>query len=172
VTHPSLSSEDELALQRYLDGQLATAAAAAFAARLAAEPALAHRLDEAKALRAMFGRAAAAVVRPRAGFAAGVLAAVRRLPSRDLLLQAEQAEVALRVCRRLLLAAMLLAGIGLAWGSGLVGDERADTLQAAPTAEAQQELDRLDAILRSGAVDAGGGDRGVVKPGRERAAGK
>lgn len=145
-----LSHQDELLLQRHLDGELDAVAAAAFRARLAAEPQLARAADEARSLHAGFLAAREATRRPSPSFTAGVLAAVRRLPDRQQLEQAEVAAGAIGTCRRILLAAAILAGLGLLWHFGFVHDGPT-TLQAAP-GEIQREIDRLDALLQSGAV--------------------
>jgi anti-sigma factor RsiW len=137
----SLSSADELLVQRHVDGELAPAAAAAFAARLAAEPVLRQRVESLPALRT-------------GDFAGKVMAAVRQLPSRQQLEQAGAAGGAAMFCRRLLLAAALLAGLGLAWGLGLCDGGAPQELHATPD-EMQRELDRLDGILLGGGVDSG-----------------
>jgi hypothetical protein len=51
-----------------------------------------------------------------------------------------------RLCARVLLAAGLLLGLGLAWHAGLLDGERSGQLQAAP-ATIEQELDRLDQLI-------------------------
>lgn len=147
----TLSHHDELLLQRHLDGELDAAAASALAARLAAEPDLAQAAAAARSLRAGFALARAATMRPSASFPAKVLAATRQLPDRLRLEQAERAAGAVGLCRRLLLAAAILAGLGLLWHSGLVRDSQPTMLQAAP-GEMQREIDLLDAKLESGAI--------------------
>lgn len=150
-----MSSHDERQLQRYLDGALDPAAAAAFALRLQGDAALRQRHDEAVVMRGMFTAAAAAAPRrPRADFTAGVLAAARQLPTRQQLQQADEVGAAMAFCRRLLFAAALLGALGLLWRSGLATiGHGVDTLQAAPD-DVRQEIDRLDALLRSGSLDA------------------
>jgi anti-sigma factor RsiW len=150
-----MSSHDERQLQRYLDGALDPAAAAAFALRLQGDATLRQRHDEAVAMRGLFTAAAAATPRrPRPDFTAGVLAAARQLPTRQQLQQADEVGAAMAFCRRLLFAAALLGALGLLWRSGLVTiGHGADTLQAAPD-DVRQEIDRLDALLRSGSLDA------------------
>jgi anti-sigma factor RsiW len=142
---------DELLLQRHLDGELDAAASAAFTARLASEPELARALADAKALQSGFRAARADTMRPPASFAASVLAAVRQLPSRLELERADVAAAGVTLCRRLLLVAALLVGAGMAWHFGLLHDDAPATVEAAP-GDVQRELERLDALLQSGAV--------------------
>ena len=156
----SISHQDQLLLQRHLDGELDTAAATAFGARLAAEPELARAAADAAALRRGFAAARRSTLRPSPSFTAGVLAAVRQLPSRQQLEQADVAASAGRLCRRLLLAAALLAGLGFAWQAGLVGRSEPATLQAAPdpgeVLRVIQELDAMPTPPRATAADAAG----------------
>ncbi|MBX3462214.1 MAG: hypothetical protein KF830_03510 [Planctomycetes bacterium] len=155
---------DHRTLQRFLDGELDAAAAAAFQTRLAHDPALRQRLAEEQQWRRGFAGARAAATVPPADFATGVLAAVRRLPDRALLrqldAQAEQGARSVRLCQRLLLAAAVLFGLGLLWHGGLL-DRHSDRLEAAPD-EIQAELERLDARIRAGGLDP------AVPPARER----
>jgi anti-sigma factor RsiW len=141
-----LSTADQLLLQRHLDGELEAAADAAFRARLAAEPELADAATSARALRVGFAAARATTMRPPATFAAAVVAASRRLPTRHMLEQADVTAGAIAMCRRLLLAALVLGALGLLWHSGLVRDESPATMQASP-ADVQREIERLDAEL-------------------------
>ena len=139
-------NETERLMQRYLDGELPLDAAAEFDRRLLAEPDLREQLEAAKALQAGFVTARDAVMSPSAGFTAKVVGAVRTLPTRQQLEQADLTAFALRTCQRLLLAAAVFAALGLAWHAGLFGDGRQETLQAAPD-DVQREIDRLDAII-------------------------
>jgi anti-sigma factor RsiW len=146
-----LSHQDELLLQRHLDGELDPAAAAAFHARLAAEPALARALDDARALRTGFLAGREFAMRPPASFTAAVLAAARGLPGREQLQRMDLAASGIRICRRLLVAAAVVAGIGLLWQAGLVRLGTPAVLQASP-GEMQRVIDELDAVHNSGAV--------------------
>ena len=146
-----LTHADELLLHRFLDGEMDSAQAVAFEARLAAEPPLRRRLEDARALRAGFAGAHAGGPTPRAGFTAGVLAAARCLPSRPELKRDDVVVEFVRTCRRVLIAAAVLFGISLAWHAGLMNSRRSDTLTAAPN-EIEQEMKRLDALIESGAV--------------------
>jgi len=148
---------DSKTLHRFLDGELDAAASAAFRTRLLAEPELRQLLAAEQQLRGGFVAARAEVVAAPAGFTAGLLAAVRRLPSRDQLEQQEVGERVVRLCRRLLVAAVILFGLGLVWHSGLL-DAHTDKLEAAPD-EIHSEMERLDARIRAGLPD--GGHRGA-----------
>jgi hypothetical protein len=142
----TLPRHDRMLLQRHLDGELEGPANAAFAARVAAEPELAQAAAVERELRA--GLAAAGRVRtmrPSPSFTANVLAAARRLPSRQLLEQQDVAAGAISLCRRLLLAAAILAGLGLVWHSGLVRGAQPESLQATP-GDIVREIERLDAL--------------------------
>jgi anti-sigma factor RsiW len=159
-------SPDDMTLHRFLDGELDAAAAGAFRARLAAEPALRERLAVEQRVRSGFTGARAEATAAPAGFTAGVMAAVRRLPDRGTLeqqvAQQDLADRIVRLCRRLLIAAAVVFGLGLLWHSGLF-DDHADRLEAAPD-ELRLELERLDARIRAGeldAADAGGAARSV-----------
>ena len=143
----NLSQHDELLLQRHLDGELDAAANAVFRTRLATEPGLAKAAEAARSLRAGFRAVRDASMRPSPSFTAGVLAAARQLPSRHLLEQADVAAAAAGFCRRILLAAAVLAGLGLLWHSDLVNHPQPATLQAAP-GEVQRVIDELDARLQ------------------------
>jgi anti-sigma factor RsiW len=149
--HRDLPQRDELQLQRYLDDRLNPAERAAFAARLLADPALQAAETAARSLRTAFAAARTEVRTPSSAFTANVLAAARRLPARHELQQADLAAGAVATCRKLLLAALLLAGLGLLWHSGLAHDQEPADLQAAP-GDVQREIERLDRLLESGAV--------------------
>ena len=148
---------DDLQLQRFLDGVLDPAQRAAFAARLQDEPSLQKRHDELAKVRAMCTAAAAATVRrPSADFTAGVLAAARQLPSRQQLQQADELGSAVSICRRLLLAAAILFALGLLVRSGLFVADTGQDLQASPD-DVRVEMERLDALLQRGGLDAPSG---------------
>src|SRR5262245_46257659 len=106
-----LTHTDELLLHRFLDGEMDSAQAVAFEARLAAEPRLRRHLEDASALRAGFAAADAGAPAPRAGFTAGVLAAARCLPDRQQLKRDDVMADFVRACRRVLIAAAVLFGI-------------------------------------------------------------
>jgi len=137
-------SRDDLMIQRYVDGELPEADAAAFAARMLQEPSLRERVEELQQFASGF--AGGDSVAAPAGFTANVLAEVRRLPDREELEQMDVAAGAVKLCMRVLIAAALIFGIGLAWHSGLLDGNRADTVEAAPDA-VEKEMDRLDQLI-------------------------
>lgn len=145
----NLSHRDELLLQRWLDGELLPPDAEAFAARVAAEPRLRQRAAAVRSLRQTLVAARGTPMQPSRAFVGNVLAAIRRLPSRELLLQADVAAGAVAWCRRILVAAALLAALGLLWHTGLFGGDRPAVLQASPD-EVQREMQRLDAAILTG----------------------
>lgn len=145
----NLPHRDELHLQRWLDGELSPPEAAAFEARVAAEPLLRRRAEAARGLRHAFAGARAAVMRPSATFTTDLLAAARRLPSRDQLQQADLAASAVAFCRRLLLAAAVLAVAGFSWHAGCSEHAGPETLQASPD-EVLREMQRIDAGIERG----------------------
>jgi len=63
------------------------------------------------------------------------------------------------LCRRLLVAAAVLFGLGLLWHAGVFGEGRGDSLQAAP-GDVQREMDRLDVRIQDGGATAGRRGRG------------
>ena len=138
-------------LQRYLDGELSQTEAAAFATRLLADSELRRRVEAMEQVQAGFAVAADLGVgdlgRAPAGFTARVMAEVRRLPSREQLQQHYMAEATVRLCRRLLLAAALLLGLGLGWQSGLFNPNGSDRVEAADPAEVDAEMQRLDDLV-------------------------
>jgi hypothetical protein len=112
-----------------------------------------NRDEQDPLLRAAFGavRGGREVMTPPAGFAERVVAATRALPSREAMIQADRLAADLgatvvRLCRRIVLAAIVLFALGLAFASGLLDGGGAGTVEAAPD-EVQRELDRLDALL-------------------------
>lgn len=147
----TLSHHDLLLVQRHVDGALDAAADVAFRARLAAEPELARRAAEQRSASDLLRAARGAERRPSPGFTAGLLAAVRQLPTRQQLEQADHVAGAVAWCRRILLAAVVLAALGVVWQSGLVRREAAGVMEA-DSAAVQREIERLDAEVRAGRV--------------------
>lgn len=140
-----ITAADALLLQRLLDHELPAEAVEVMRRRLAAEPALAAAAAEHGALAAGFAAARQDVRRAPAGFAAKVIAEVRQLPARAQIEAEATSTVVLRVCRRVLIAAAILFGIGLAVQAGLFDSGLGEQLQAAPE-EVQAEMQRLDGL--------------------------
>lgn len=142
----TLSDQDLILLDRFLDGELAPEARAALQQRLLAEPSLRDGLSERTQLRAGF-RAdldSGPGFRPRPGFADRVLQASHRLPVET----GTDGEVSIvRFCRRILLVAAAVFAAAMLWQSGLFGTGGEGSLQAAPD-EAQRIVDDLDARIR------------------------
>jgi len=166
----NLSTRDLRLLHRFLDGAMVGDEVLAFRARVEAEPHLRQELQSLQQQQRAFQDARQPVMVAPAGFTAGVLAAVRRLPNRTELQESGLTEGMARFCRRLLIAAALLFGLGAAWHVGVFGDDRADTLQAAP-GDVKREMDRLDALIQAagsgtaGSGPAGAGSSSEVAPG-------
>ena len=137
-------SRDERMVQRYVDGELSEPAAAAFATRLLREPGLREQVSALQSLTSHMLPPAPSSAPD--GFTADVLTAVRRLPERVQLEQAEVAAGAVQLCVRVLIAAALVLGLGLAWHAGLLAPGVADTLEAGPPT-VEQELQRLDELI-------------------------
>tara|TARA_R110002072_G_scaffold109160_2_gene236391 strand:+ start:28930 stop:29412 length:483 start_codon:yes stop_codon:yes gene_type:complete len=146
-------SKSDQELQRYVDGQLSESEAATFVARMLSDTDLRQRVEAME--QAQAGFAAAADVGPSggriavapAGFTASVMAEVRRLPSREQLQQNDMVETTVRLCRRLLIAAALLLGLGLGWQSGLLSPNGSDEIEAGTQAEVEAEMQRLDDMI-------------------------
>jgi hypothetical protein len=151
----SISNHDLRLLYRSLDGALPPAEDHLLQQRLVREPALSVALERLRVERQGFAAAAGQRLSgPSAGFAAKVLAAVRQLPARDALQAERMAGVLVQTCRRLLVAAAVLLALGLAWQVGVFGPRGPQTLEAAP-ADLQRTMDRLDAMIREGALQPG-----------------
>ncbi len=154
-----ISHDDEGNLQRLLDGELSPEAAVALRARIAAEPALTARFRALEGLRSCFAGDRSASEHGHgtplsAGFTAGVLAAARRLPSRIEMDEQEVGDGVVVFCRRLFLAAAVVIGFGLVWRSGVIGHvfEVSHGALEAESSEMDQEIQRLDALIQSGAI--------------------
>jgi anti-sigma factor RsiW len=146
-----LSSADERLLHRYHDGESSPDEAAAVRARLDAEPRLSRRLQELRGVSSLFAAGREQRIVAPAGFTAGVLAAARHLPFDARVREADDDAGVVRLCRRLLIAAAIVFGLGLVWQGGLLAVGGDDTLQAAPD-DVQREMERLDALIESGRV--------------------
>lgn len=164
-------SNDDQQIQRYLDGELAEAEAATFAARMLADNGLRQRVEAMEQVQMGFASARDHATGPAAapaGFTASVMTEVRRLPSREQLQQQDLSEGVVRLCRRLLLAAGVLVGLGLAWQSGLFRPSGSGEVEAASPAEIEAELKRLDdmAFDASNATSTARDPRGAPRRGK------
>lgn len=136
------SQRETLLLQRLLDGQLDDAARRAAEAQVASDPVLQARLQQDRQVRGLFAAVRRHGVDAPAGFAAEVVAAVRRqglAPGMDLRAEREIE----RFCRRLLVAAAVVVAGAALWASGLFGKGPDKRLEAAPdlVLKAMQQLD-------------------------------
>lgn len=156
-----ISTADSLLLQRYLDRELPADAAEAFRRRLDADPELAAAAAAHGVFAAGFAAARRDVRVAPAGFAHKVLAGVRQLPARAQLEAEATSAVVVRVCRRVLLAAVVLFAMGLALRSGLLDGGFGEQLQAAPE-EVEAEMQRLDALAAR--LDAASLDGAETRP--------
>jgi len=145
------SDRDCRLLDRFLDNALTGDELAACRRRLELEPALRAQLQERAWLRRGFTAGRDDGVRPPAGFAAGVVAAARRLPAAA---GAGDPRDFVQLCRRLLLVAAAVLVVSAVWHSGLFSGATEDTLQAAPD-EVKQVLELLDARIRQAAGNGG-----------------
>lgn len=142
----SFSNDDRL-MQRYVDGELSETEAAAFAARILADNELRQRTEALEQVKLGFVSAREHATGPAVapvGFASRVMAEVRGMPSREQMKQLDLSEGAVRLCRRLLLAAAVLFGLGLGWQSGIFSPNGSDKVEAASPAEIEAEMQRLD----------------------------
>lgn len=152
-------SKSDQDLQRYVDGQLSESEAATFAGRMLSDNGLRQRLEALEQVQAGFAAAAdsrtadsrtvdgRSAANAPAGFTASVMSEVRRLPSREQLQQNDMAETTVRLCRRLLIAAAMLLGLGLGWQSGLFSPNGSDQIEAATPTEVESEMQRLDDMI-------------------------
>lgn len=149
---PKASVNERIVVSRYVDGEMTGDDLVSFRRRLAAEPALREIVSEVEELRGWFRRGSVLPPIPASpGFTASVLAAARRLPTREEL-QAEETnartyENELVTCaRRISLAAAVVFGLSLLMFATLNVPQDASQLMANP--ELQLEMDRLDQQIR------------------------
>ncbi|GAB4136487.1 MAG: hypothetical protein Fur0037_01070 [Planctomycetota bacterium] len=132
-----LEPEDERMLHRYLDGEPVDRREVR--ARIEREPALRARFEELRDLRRCFEAGKDAPFRPSPGFTDKLMQVVRQRTLeqgwRDDDLETEES---VRLCRRLLLAAVVLIGLVAIWGVG------AFSRSSPGTVEASDELRKLD----------------------------
>ncbi len=150
---PKASVNERILVSRYVDGEMTGDDLVSFRQRLAAEPALREIVSEAEELRSWFRRGSVLPPIPASpGFTASVLAAARRLPTREEL-QAEETnarvyENELVTCaRRISQAAAVVFGLSLLMFTTLNVPRDANRLVAEPD-KLQAEMDRLDQLYR------------------------
>ncbi|MCA8943509.1 MAG: hypothetical protein KDB80_13175 [Planctomycetes bacterium] len=150
MTEQELKDEVRLLASRYVDEELDDREVVKFEARLAAEPKLREFVAELRDDRAWFAAGKAeAPPTPSEGFKARVLRDVHRLPRAEELSdeQAPAQTMAFEVaCRRIMVAAALLIGIGLLVFGGLLHTADSGKLDASP-AEIQRKMEELDAVI-------------------------
>lgn len=142
----TLSNADQNLLQRYRDNEMDQAERTTFQTRLDGEPELRLGLTDLEELGAGFAAGRAAAFAAPAGFTTALLAEVRQLPNRIQLQQAEISAAAIVLSRTLLIAALVLFGLGLCWHAGLFDAGGPALIEAAPD-EIEREMERLDAII-------------------------
>jgi anti-sigma factor RsiW len=152
-----MNKQDEIRLARYLDGEMPTAERAEFDTRLQRDPILRAALDSAEEPSRALRDARQEPLRAAANFSATVLDRVRRMPSRDELVQltATEENIAAFITygRRLLVAAVVLFGLGLLFGFNLVRNDHGPELQAIGDKKLMKELDtKVKQILRERAL--------------------
>ncbi len=147
MTH-HLTEEDQMLVARFVDGELDAPARREFETRLADEPALRAAVDELTQTSSLFdaGRAEA-TPQPSEGFQDRVLREIRRLPTGQELATAGSGDVAHfeAFCRRLMVAAVLLIGLGVLVFAGILRQSDTGKLEASPQ-EVREEMERLDAL--------------------------
>ncbi len=144
-----LSRQDQLLVDRFVDGELAGEALAAARLRLEREPLLRAAVQQRRQLRAGFAAGRETVFAAPKNFADGVLAAARRLPTGEAI-----GDVAVTACRRVLWLAAAVAIAAVVWQSGLFRGCDTGSLQAAPD-EIRRVIDDLDAKVRAQAAQDG-----------------
>ena len=140
-----MDKQDEIRLARYLDGEMTTAERAEFDARLQRDPILRAAMDSAEEPSRALRDARQELSPASANFSATVLDKVRRMPSRDELVQltASEENIAAVVAygRRLLVAAVVLFGLGLLFSLNLLGNDHGPQLRAIGDKKLMKELD-------------------------------
>ena len=129
-----VNKTDEILIARYVDGELSDADRAAFVARLERDADLQTAVQAAETQARTLREADPQPLRAPAGFSTSVLDSVRRMPSREELVQItnDEADVEALVSfgRRLLVAAVVLCVAGFLFGfkgwQGVGGDLSAD----------------------------------------------
>lgn len=146
----TLSPQDRLLVQRFVDGELPESQRAAVRARLDAEPALAALADELRDLREVFAaerRAPAPLASP--GLATRVLAAIAQEPAPQVVAALEGRVVAF--ARAAILAAALILGVATLIFTGLLPGPDVGRLEASPDT-IQRTIEELDARIKADAA--------------------
>lgn len=151
------SKRDKTLAARYADGEMTGLERAGFEARLAKEPELQAVVSEVESLRGWFrGGRDEPLVPASPGFKASVLAAARRLPTRDELLTQEAAldreSELVDWSRRISLAAALVFGVSMLWFMSV--RLSGPTVLYADENALQREIERLDEEIRARDADA------------------
>lgn len=157
---PKASVNERIAVSRYVDGEMTGDDLVSFRQRLAAEPALREIVGEAEELRSWFRRGSVRPPIPASpGFTVSVLAAARRLPTREEL-QAEDTnarayENELVTCaRRISSAAAVVFGLALLTFATLNLTRDANRLEAGVN-ERLRAMEVLDQAIRDRDEQAG-----------------
>lgn len=148
-----INNTDRQLVARYIDGELSDENRRAIARRLATEPLLREAVEEAEAQRQALSEAAPEPMRAPAGFAVGVLEAVRQQPSRPELVSITNNEVSVEeslvLGQRLLVAALILFVLGLAFSMQWVKTTGGGQLRASGDAQLMKELDEKVKQIRA-----------------------
>ena len=143
-----LREADLLACARYVDDEFDAVQRDQFEQRMAAEPALRAHVEELQGMRGMFRAEPAPAVQPSLGFQARVLDEIRRLPTGEQLASVDRAggiEFE-SYCRKFLVAAALIIGIGVLVFAGLLRQADSGELEATPEA-IRAEMEQLDSRI-------------------------
>ena len=154
---------DQIEIDRYLDGELGDDAARRFEARLQQEPALREALGEAEAQRRFFVEDRDEVARQATvGLADAVMQQVATFPRRkDLMRLVDSEEFEVSVAgfgRRVAAAAALLIGLAIVVGLSFMRPASDDSLQAVDDKIRQIDERALEAMARESSARRPAGD--------------
>lgn len=158
----NVKSEDLRMLHRLMDGELhdlAPGELAAFERRLLAEPALNEAMEQLRSLRSMFTAVRnAPSPMPPTGFTDGVLTAVRQQALAGAATSGGRtggaSDRTVWTCRRILLLAAAITALAALLHTWVLTSREPEHLQAGP-AEVQQEMKRIDQLIRDEAGQPG-----------------
>ncbi len=145
---------NEITAARYVDGEMSADEKHSFQQRLAREPGLKASVDKVEEVRAWFRRSRHQPLIPaNPGFTGSVLAAARRLPTRDELLAQDTRQDShvielVTYARRISLAAAVVFGLCLLLFGTLRVTSDATQLTASPD-RVRLEMERLDRAIRA-----------------------